>query len=84
VYGFGSFYRGEKFEDIDLLVVASPVCSEHLKVYYDIKYGVDSFARQIACPIDVTFLTYTEFKGAPLLEMDALTLVYESPEARLQ
>src|ERR1051325_6867186 len=37
VFGFGSFYRGQPFNDIDLLVVASPCCSTYLEAYYEVR-----------------------------------------------
>ena len=37
VYGFGSFFRGDLYNDIDILIVASPSCEDTLSLFYLIK-----------------------------------------------
>jgi predicted nucleotidyltransferase len=76
VFGFGSFYRGQPFNDIDLLVVASPCCSTYLEAYYEVRKSFAAALQWLEAPIDITFLTYSEFGEAPLLEMDHLKPIY--------
>jgi predicted nucleotidyltransferase len=75
VYGFGSYFRNEPHNDIDLLVVACPGCPDTLALFYEVRrrlYAVEG-------PIDLTFLTYGEFLKQPLIEHDSLTEIYMRP-----
>jgi predicted nucleotidyltransferase len=74
VYGFGSFFRSDRYNDIDILIVASPVCEDTLSLFYLAKERLQEIDQSI--DIDITLLTYSEFLTKPLLEMDSLTEIY--------
>jgi predicted nucleotidyltransferase len=74
VYGFGSFFRGDQYNDIDILIVASPVCEDTLSLFYLAKERLQEIDQSV--DIDITLLTYSEFLTKPLLEMDSLTEIY--------
>jgi predicted nucleotidyltransferase len=81
VYGFGSFFRGDQYNDIDILIVASPVCEDTLSLFYLAKERLQEIDQSI--DIDITLLTYSEFLAKPLLEMDSLTEIYIGSESLL-
>jgi predicted nucleotidyltransferase len=78
VYGFGSFFRGDQYNDIDILIVASPVCEDTLSLFYLLKERLEEIDKSI--DIDIILLTYSEFLTKPLLEMDSLTEIYTGSE----
>lgn len=77
VYGFGSFFRANVYSDIDLLVVATDECTDHLTTYYQIRGHAEEVGRRLGIPIDITFLTAIEFQSRPLLEMDMLVALFK-------
>jgi predicted nucleotidyltransferase len=81
VYGFGSFFRGDQYNDIDILIVASPICEDTLSLFYLAKERLQEIDQSI--DIDITLLTYSEFLAKPLLEMDSLTEIYIGSESLL-
>lgn len=82
-YGFGSFFRNEKFNDIDLLVVATKDCKDGLATYYAIRRRLQALASRLKFKLHLTFLTAKEFKSRPLLEMDHLVALWRRPRSRL-
>jgi predicted nucleotidyltransferase len=78
VYGFGSFFRGDLYNDIDILIVASPSCEDTLSLFYLIKNKLQKVVPSLY--IDITLLTYSEFLTKPLLEMDTLAEIYTNSE----
>ncbi|WP_232297987.1 hypothetical protein [Nitrosospira sp. NpAV] len=64
------------YRDIDILVVSTRECRNHLQVYYDFQQGAARIGSKIGVPIDITFLTAREYRERPLLEMDTLTELY--------
>ena len=76
VYGFGSFFRSEHYNDVDILVVTSPDCKDTLSIFYLINKKLQRIDENLE--IDLTLLTYDEFIEKPLIEIDALTLIYVS------
>ncbi|AWF80357.1 hypothetical protein BTJ40_05775 [Microbulbifer sp. A4B17] len=72
VFGFGSFFRSNNFNDIDILVVVDDRCDAPLKVFYDVKNTLDKIGLEYDIPIDITYLSYTEYLRKPLLESDNL------------
>lgn len=77
VYGFGSFFRGEAYNDIDVVAVASPLCRNYLSTYFEFRNKIDSVGTQLDVTFDITFLTEREFAERPLLEMDQLVEVFQ-------
>lgn len=80
VYGFGSFFRGKNYKDIDLLVVATSCCKSHLNTYYDFRSIVTTLGLSLGILFDITFLTTCEYQERPLLEMDYLVSLYHTQE----
>jgi predicted nucleotidyltransferase len=72
VYGFGSFFRSTQYQDVDLLIVASPNCNNTLLVYYILRARLLELGEQLAVHFDITFLTYREYMERPLREMNVL------------
>ena len=77
VWGFGSFFREEPYRDIDILVVMNPWVKNALDEYYRSKQKLERLSNAIKVPIDMTFLTYSEYGERPLLEMNNLTSIIE-------
>lgn len=78
VYGFGSFFRREKFCDVDLAVVVQPAVAASVSCYYAMKNEFDRAASNLCVPIDLTILTEEEFKERPLRDMHELILLHEA------
>ncbi|WP_153115032.1 hypothetical protein [Rhodocyclus tenuis] len=76
IYGFGSFFRSQHYNDIDILVVASPLCEDCLSTYYEFRSKIASLGLQLGVVFDITFLTAQEFDERPLLEMDKLVEIF--------
>lgn len=72
VFGFGSFFRSNKFNDIDVLVVVKDSCGQPLDEFYGVKFLLDKISKQFEISIDITFLSYTEYARKPLKESDTL------------
>lgn len=77
VYGFGSYFRGSEYNDIDILVVSDADCSYLLDTYRYCQALVDCISSEIGITVDITFFTVAEFEEKQLIEMDSLTVLYE-------
>jgi predicted nucleotidyltransferase len=69
IWGFGSFFRSNNFNDVDILVIVECKNVELLNVT---KIIFQTVARELRCSLDVTILTQREFEEQPLREMDQL------------
>ena len=78
VFGFGSFFRCDRFNDVDVLVVVDDHCKHPLKVFYDVKHILDEVGLKYGIPIDITYLSYTEYSRKPLRESDNLVPISET------
>ena len=77
VYGFGSFFRGEKYYcDIDVLVVCRDGSDEALELYYFVLQKLDFKRIGLDVPVDITFLSHSEFQSQPLRDMDELVQLW--------
>jgi predicted nucleotidyltransferase len=76
VYGFGSFFRGEAFHDIDLVLVVSPDVAGSVALFYELKEKFDQLAASLGAAFDLTVLTRKEFNERPLRDMDQLVRLY--------
>jgi predicted nucleotidyltransferase len=74
VYGFGSFFRDDQYNDVDILIVASPECRDTLSLFYSVREQLQIVDENLN--IDLTLLTYSEFLTKPLLESNSLTEIY--------
>jgi predicted nucleotidyltransferase len=80
VFGFGSFFRGEPFRDIDVLAVTSLENTETLRTYYLILEALASVSVRAGCPVHLTVFTPGEFSARPLRDMDELQLLWTAGE----
>ena len=71
-FGFGSFFRSEPYNDIDLLFVLKSNCASNLLVFYDLQRIVLILEDCYQVRIDFTVLTQREFGEGPLRDMDSL------------
>lgn len=78
VFGFGSFFRRDSFNDIDLLVVVDDHCDYPLQVFYDVKNILDDIGLEFGIAIDITYLSYSEYSRKPLRESDNLVPIIET------
>lgn len=72
VFGFGSFFRCDSFNDVDILIVVNDDCEYPLRVFYDVKKVLDEIGLMFDVQIDITYLSYTEYSRKPLRESDNL------------
>lgn len=73
VYGFGSFFRGSNsYSDIDLLVVCQDKADDALDLYYHVLRNLRFEENLIDVPVDITFLSLSEFRSKPLRDMAEL------------
>lgn len=75
VYGFGSFFRGEPFNDVDLAVVLSRSTSRGLGSYYGLKMEIDRLAVRLGVVFHLSVFTEDEFGLGPLRDMHELVLL---------
>lgn len=78
VFGFGSFFRSKIFNDVDLLVVVNDTCEFPLKEFYEVKEILDEIGLKFDLPIDITYLSYTEYARKPLRESDCLVPIVKN------
>lgn len=72
VFGFGSFFRGEKFKDIDVLFVVEYSDGHLLKTAQAIRAHFHVFSENIGVKIDPLILTKQEYAERPLRNMSQL------------
>ena len=72
VYGFGSFFRGVPFNDIDLLFVVSDNPVSLLSTSRTIRLLVSDSARRMLFILHPLILTEREFEEAPLRDTSEL------------
>ena len=77
VYGFGSFFRFGKGNDIDILVVANISALNLLAIYDFVAEKLGHLSASLGIDIDFTFFTFEEFKNKPLLESESLYIIYQ-------
>jgi predicted nucleotidyltransferase len=66
VFGFGSFFRDEPFNDIDLALVFTEDCDDPLQVYERLLARLKVAHSSLGVRFDVTPLTFKEFREQPL------------------
>jgi predicted nucleotidyltransferase len=72
VFGFGSFFRGEPFRDIDILAVTSGQNTDTLLTYYLLSDALEPIAVRAGHPVHLTMFTPDEFSARPLRDMHEL------------
>lgn len=78
VFGFGSFFRGEPFRDIDVLAVTSHENTETLRTYYLVSDALGPISVRAGCPVHLMVLTPDEFSARPLRDMDELQPLWKA------
>jgi predicted nucleotidyltransferase len=76
IYGFGSFFRGECYNDIDIMIVFGEQCNSPLLMYYEVKNKLDTLGRQLEERFHLLAFTYEEFGSRPLQNMSSLVALY--------
>ncbi|WP_418952319.1 nucleotidyltransferase domain-containing protein [Rahnella perminowiae] len=84
IYGFGSFFRFGKGNDIDILVVSDAVSQNLLAIYNSVAEKLWELSAFLGIDIDFTFFTFEEFKKKPLLESDSLHVIYQKDSNKNQ
>lgn len=80
VFGFGSFFRGEPFRDIDVLAVTTLENTELLRTYYLLSDALEPIAVRAGCPLHLTMFTPDEFNAKPLRDMHELKAIWRAGE----
>ena len=80
VFGFGSCFRGERFNDIDVLAVACAENTETLYTYYRLSQALAPVADRFGRPMHLTVITSDEFRSRPLRNMSELQLLWRAFE----
>ena len=75
VWGFGSFFRGERHHDIDVLVVVAVPQDRLLDTAREVRAALTEIEHTIGLPIDVLILTESEFESRPLRNMGELVCI---------
>lgn len=75
VYGFGSFFRGEQYRDIDLVFVLAASCEEPLKVFECLRESCRDLSALFGVELDATVLTSSEFCERPFRDMETLVKI---------
>ncbi|GAB5471475.1 MAG: hypothetical protein Kilf2KO_45050 [Rhodospirillales bacterium] len=72
VYGFGSFFRSQYFNDIDLLFVLSCDDRSLLAVSKEVRFLISDASTKLGFTLHPLILTEREFGEAPLRDMHEL------------
>jgi len=65
-YGFGSFFRGELFRDVDILFTTEISDEKLPDLHRSLSAHLSELSLSIGYPVDFTLLTRDEFSSAPL------------------
>lgn len=76
VFGFGSFFRDEPYNDIDLVFVYSGSKNELLAASGKMRQICRIIEKRTQEVVHSLLLTKTEFDEAPLRDMNELVLIY--------
>lgn len=74
-WGFGSFFRGERHHDIDVLLVVVVPEDRLLNTARDLRAALIEVEHRIGVPIDPLILTEAEFESRPLRDMGGLVRI---------
>jgi predicted nucleotidyltransferase len=72
IYGFGSFFRNEEYNDVDIIAVTSSPIEKLLDVHRKSCADLGRIQQMFGIKIDFTLLTESEFKNAPLRDRHEL------------
>lgn len=71
-WGFGSFFRGEPFRDVDVLIVVEAPKARLLATTQVIRSRLIEVERAIGVTIDPLIMTRSEYEAKPLRDMETL------------
>lgn len=77
VYGFGSFFRGGKFNDIDLVAITTPSNRDTLSTYYALADAIAKVSENLRVKFHLTMLTPDELLQSPFRDMHEMQLLTE-------
>jgi hypothetical protein len=77
LYGMGSFFRSNSFNDLDLVAVVDCGRGELADTAKRIHSAFRELGARLGVPIDLTIFTPTEFSRAPLRDMSTLVKLYD-------
>ena len=77
-WGFGSFFRGERHHDIDVLVVVAVPHERLLDTAREVRAALIEIEHTIGVPIDPLILTESEFESRPLRDMGELVRIADT------
>ena len=72
VFGFGSYFRGQPFNDVDLAVVFKDNCEDTLAVFELVVSRLKHSGNRLQVHLHITPFTAKEFRERPLREHDVL------------
>lgn len=75
VWGFGSYFRGDAFNDVDLLTVVDCDRAELVKMTRQVRERFLKMDRELGLTLHLLVLTAEEFSERPLRDMDELVLL---------
>lgn len=75
IYGFGSFFRGENFNDIDVLFVLRCELSRVLPASKRLRCMVENLSADFGSTFHLLVLTEVEFEEGPLRDTHELILI---------
>lgn len=78
VWGFGSYFRGEAYDDVDVLIVLRCSHEELTGQTRSLRSAFLIAERELKLQFDLLFLTPEEFSSRPLRDMDQLVPLYQS------
>jgi predicted nucleotidyltransferase len=76
VFGFGSFFRGEPFNDVDLALVFTENCDNALTAFERVLSRLRASEDRLGVHLHITPFTAKEFRERPLLEHDRLVRLF--------
>lgn len=75
-FGFGSFFRAEQYNDVDVLLVVDTNIDELLQITKALRSDFQSLGRSLDIIFDLKIFTSGEFLGRPLQDMASLYPIY--------
>lgn len=77
VYGFGSFFRSNTFNDIDIAIVTDSNEADLLHTHRSVAKTIEGISQEVGSKIDFLLFTKEEFDQKPLLESGSMILIFQ-------
>lgn len=75
-FGFGSFFREEQYDDVDVLLVVDTSIDNLLQITKVLRSDFQSLGISLGIKFDLKIFTSSEFLGGPLRDMASLYSIY--------